>query len=256
MKQRTIKTTKTSGYQSAVHKEDMKIKEKTYSETIANAIKSYLKEDGWHFSFDEERGLFKFGLSLRSKIKNISYIIDVRDDAYIVYAISPICAEEEDKKMMAEIADFLCRVNYEIPYGNFEPDMTDGEVRFRCFADCDGIIPTNAMVKNSIHRPAGMFKHYGSGIVDIIFRNATAKKAIEKCEKEAKAEMRSLLSEVMEGEGGSEFNEILAKLAERLGMPEEGDDESPDTSCVPATIKTDLFGTEGDDDYEHHYQKQ
>lgn len=76
----------------------MKIKEKTYSETIANAIKSYLKEDGWHFSFDEERGLFKFGLSLRSKIKNISYIIDVRDDAYIVYAISPICAEEEDKR--------------------------------------------------------------------------------------------------------------------------------------------------------------
>lgn len=51
--------------------------------------------------------------------------------------------------MMAEIADFLCRVNYEIPYGNFEPDMTDGEVRFRCFVDCDGIIPTNAMVKTA-----------------------------------------------------------------------------------------------------------
>lgn len=45
-------------------------------------------------------------------------------------------------------------------------------------------------------------------------------------------------------EGGSEFSEMLAKLAERLDMPEEGDDESPDTGCVPAMIKTDLFGTD------------
>ena len=122
------------------------MKEKNYSETIANAIKSYLKEDDWHFSFDEETGLFRFGLSLSSKIKKINYIVDV------------------------------------------------------------------------------------------------------KCEKATEDEMRSLLSELMEGEGGSEFGEMLAKLAERLGMPEEGDDESSDTGCVPATIKTDLFGTEGDDD--------
>ena len=242
----TIKTTKTSGYRSAVHKEDMTMKEKNYSETIANVIKSYLKEDDWNFSFDEERGLFKFGLSLRNKIKNISYIIDVRDDAYIVYAISPICADEEDKKMMDEISVFLCRVNYEIPYGNFESDMTDGEVRYRYFVDCDGIIPTTAMVKNSIQRPAGMFKYYGSGIVDIIFRNATAKEAIEKCEKEAEAEIRSLLSKLMEGECESELGEMLAKLAERLGSSKD-DDESSDTVCVPAMIKTDLFGTEGDD---------
>ena len=64
-----------------------------------------------------------------------------------------------------------------------------------------------------------MFKRYGSGIVDIIFGNATAKEAVEKCEKATEDEMRSLLSELMEGEGGSEFGEMLAKLAERLGMP-------------------------------------
>ena len=36
------------------------MKEKNYSAEIANAIKSYLKEDDWHFSFDEETGLFRF----------------------------------------------------------------------------------------------------------------------------------------------------------------------------------------------------
>ncbi len=223
------------------------MKEKNYSAEIANAIKSYLKEDDWHFSFDEETGLFRFGLSLSSKIKKINYIVDVKEDQYIVYAIAPIGTDEEDKKMMATMAEFVCRTNYGLKNGNFELDMRDGEVRFKCFVDCEGITPSKDMVQNSIHCPAAMFKRYGSGIVDIIFGNATAKEAVERCEKATENEMRSLLSELLEGDGEGELGEMLAKLAERLGAPED-DDESSDTSCVPATIKTDLFGTEGDEE--------
>lgn len=222
----------------------MKEKVRNYSTEISNAINSYLKQDDWHFSFDEENGLFRFGLSLSSKIKKINYIVDVKEDGYIVYAIAPIGADEEDKKMMATMAEFVCRVNYGLKNGNFELDMRDGEVRFKCFVDCESITPSKDMVQNSIHCPAIMFKRYGSGIVDIIFGNATATEAVNRCEKAAEIEMRSLLSELMEGEG--EPSEMLAKLAERLGSSE--DDEPYDAGCVPAMIKTDLFGSEGDDD--------
>ncbi len=222
----------------------MKEKVRNYSTEIANAIKSYLEEDDWYFSFDEETGLFRFGLSLSSKIKKINYIVDVKEDEYIVYAIAPIGADEEDKKMMATMAEFVCRANYGLKNGNFELDMRDGEVRFKCFVDCESITPSKNMVQNSIHCPAIMFNRYGSGIVDIIFGNATATEAVNRCEKAAKIEMRSLLSELMEGEG--EPSEMLAKLAERLGTSE--DDEPYDAGCVPAMIKTDLFGSEGDDD--------
>lgn len=44
------------------------MKERTYSESIAQAIKGYLADDDWHFSFDEKCGLFKFGLSLKGMI--------------------------------------------------------------------------------------------------------------------------------------------------------------------------------------------
>ena len=222
----------------------MKEKVRNYSTEIANAINSYLKQDDWHFSFDEENGLFRFGLSLSSKIKKINYIVDVKEDEYIVYAIAPIGADEEDKKMMATMAEFVCRANYGLKNGNFELDMRDGEVRFKCFVDCESITPSKDMVQNSIHCPAIMFKRYGSGIVDIIFGNATATEAVNRCEKAAEIEMRSLLSELMEGEG--EPSEMLAKLAERLGSSE--DDEPYDAGCVPAMVKTDLFGSEGDDD--------
>jgi hypothetical protein len=101
------------------------------------------------------------------------------------------------------------------------------------------------MVRHSIHCPAAMFKLYGAGIVDIIYGNVTAKEAVEKCEKATEDEVRSILSELMEGEGEGEFGEMLTKLAKRLGSSDE--DESVGTDCVPEMIKTDLSGTEGDD---------
>lgn len=219
------------------------MKEKNYSAEIANAIKSYLKEDDWHFSFDEETGLFKFGLSLPSKIKKINYIVDVKEDQYIVYAIAPIGADEEDKKMMASMAEFVCRANYGLVNGNFEFDMRDGEIRFKCFVDCEGITPTSEMVRNSIHCPAAMFKRYGAGIVDIIFGKSSAQEAVEKCEKTTEDELRHLLTELEGGEESGELEDIIARLAERLGIADE--DEPTDVDGKPVHIKTDLFGAEG-----------
>lgn len=243
------------------------MKEKNYSNDIANAIKYYLKENGWHFSFDEDKGLFKFGLSIRSKIRNISYIIGVRNDAYIVYAISPVCADEDDNKMMAAMAEFVCRANYGLSHGNFELDMRDGEVRFKCFIDCKGIIPTKDMIKNSIYCPEIMFKRYGPGIVDIIFGNVTAKEAVEKCEKSAE-EFTNLLKAILLQEEtsdlddttivsrlielakeDSELEDILSGLIEISDGSEPSDEDKPSNcSRVPELLKTDLFDTEGDNE--------
>ena len=221
------------------------MKEKNYSKTIANAIKNFLEEDEWKFSFEEAKGLFKFGLSLKSKLKNISYIVTVKEDDYIVYAVSPIGADEDDGKMMATMADFICRANYGLKSGNFELD-TDGEIRLKCYVDCDGIIPTREMIENSIHRPAAMFKRYGSGIADIIFKSITAKDAIEQCKKTIEDELRTFLSEIASVEEGEEGGDILARLTERLGSSDEH--VSSDDDSIPKEIKTDLFGTEGGED--------
>ena len=43
------------------------MKDKTYSKDIADAINRFLTEDDWHFLFDEQRGMFKFGLSLKAE---------------------------------------------------------------------------------------------------------------------------------------------------------------------------------------------
>ncbi|MDE6776746.1 MAG: hypothetical protein K2J25_02315, partial [Oscillospiraceae bacterium] len=66
------------------------MEERVYSDDIANAITSFLNDDDWKFDFDDEKGVFKFSLSLKNKIKRINYVISVKEEEYSVYAVSPI----------------------------------------------------------------------------------------------------------------------------------------------------------------------
>lgn len=130
-----------------------------YSKDLVNIVKQFLVDDDWHFSFDENTGVFDFGLRVKSKIQKINYIVDVHEDEIVIYGMCPIGADHTDANMMAQMAEFLCHANYGLKNGCFE------------------------LVKNSIHCTAAMFKRYAPGIVDIIFSGSTAKETIAKCEK-------------------------------------------------------------------------
>ena len=158
------------------------MEQNAYSKAIATAISSFLREDDWHFQFDEEKGVFKFGLNLKTRLKKVNYTIRVQENNYSVYAISPINADEDDSDMMQKMAEFVCRANYGLRNGNFELDMRDGEIRYKCFVDCEDSSPSFGVIRNSIYCPAGMFKMYSPGILAIIFGDATAKEAVDLCE--------------------------------------------------------------------------
>ncbi len=244
--------------------------EKTYSRSVVNAINNFLTDDGWRFSFDDRNGVFRFGLNLNGRLKKINYIVNVRENYYTVYAVSPIGADEDDKKMMATMAEFICRVNYGLINGNFELDINDGEIRFKCFLPFEDITPTMEMIKSSIYCPAVMFNRYSAGIVDIIFGNSTAKKAIAKCEGTTAEELQDSLEddmddeelqdsleddmddeefqELMEDETDDEddISEMFARLASKLGVDVSSlHSEHPDSDEDTTDIKTDLFKGKG-----------
>lgn len=226
------------------------MKTKKYSETIANVINTFLTEDEWNYSFDEDEGVFRFNLSLNSKIKSISYVIRVRKDSYLVYAVSPVGVDAEDKKAVSSMAEFICRINYGLNNGSFDFDVSDGEITYRCFVDCNGIVPTSGMVETSIHCPGSMFKRYGDGIVNVAFGYSTAEEAAEHCEELVRAKIRALLREMSSDNNDVDPGDVRARLAQRLGG--SVDDEETDTSdSEPTLINPDLFDTketEGDED--------
>ena len=74
--------------------------EREYSAAIASAVRRFLEEDNWNFSFDRDQGLFRFGVSMSGRLKNVQYVVSVNRYDYNVYAISPVSADAEDAGQM------------------------------------------------------------------------------------------------------------------------------------------------------------
>lgn len=214
------------------------MKTNMYSIEIANIVKQFLTEDSWNFSFDEEHGIFKFGLRIKGKIHSLKYFISIRTNEIIVYGICPIGVDEEDNKMMMEMAEFLHRVNWGLRNGCFEFDFRDGEIRFRSYIDCDKTLPSIESIKNSIFCTAAMFEKYGAGITSIIFAEGYAQEAIAMCEKKYEEELYSILSEI----GDSDLAAMMTRQAEGQEITEEGADGEKLPSEEIPKVHMDLFG--------------
>lgn len=205
---------------------------RTYNMEIANLIDNFLKEDDWHYSFEEEDGVFRFGLRLENRLRHIRYLIKVNECDYSVYGISPVSADEEDAACMQSMAEYICRVNYGLKSGCFEMDMEDGEIRFHVHVYCKGILPSQEMIKRSIYTVAAMFEHYGQGLMDVIYGGKSAKAAYEACEKrtDSKAEVAQKLLELLRARGGGEeIQRLLSRLSAGEGAaPDDAQEDVED----------------------------
>ena len=155
---------------------------RNFNPEIMEAVKNFLDEDGWRYSVESEKGVFRFGVNLRGKLKNVQYLVGINMHDYNVYAVSPLSADQDDPEQLAKMAEFVCRANYGLKYGNFELDCDDGELRYKCYVNCSGMIPTKEMIGASIRCPAVMFERYGKGIMQILFGDMSPADAINLCE--------------------------------------------------------------------------
>lgn len=171
-------------------------------------------------------------------MKNIRYLVDVDDDSVIVYGIAPVGADSDDKQMMTEMAEYICRANYRLQNGAFELDFRDGEIRFKSYVDCEGCVPGKDVIRNSVHCTAMMFERYSPGMIDIIFVGSNAKEAIEKCEKSPEEELRTMLSALGEEFGDGGIDEMLERVAQRLGIT---DGEAECLGAEDTDVHMDLF---------------
>lgn len=201
-----------------------------YSTSISKAITDFLTEDDWNYTFDAEKGRFQFIMSTNRKLKNVSYIISVRDDSYIVYATSPIGPSADDPDEMARMAEFICRANFGLVNGNFELDFRDGEIRYKTYVNCDGIVPTKGMIRSSIFVIASMYKRYADGIIDVLFKDITPEEAIKNCEHETASAISDALHKLLQA---SPEGPLAEKLQHLLGLASDAEDDDETINITP-----------------------
>ena len=222
---------------------------KDYSKEIMQVVRENLKESDMKLvACDEENGHLAFVMHFPGQVSCVRFIINVGKDEYIVNAIAPIAPDARDPAALAMMSEFLSRVNFGLKNGNFELDFQDGEVRYKCFVNCDGQLPCRNIVSDSIAAPAIMMKNYMPGLINVIFNGMEPRVAVDLCEeyKRQQAESARLMEFLRskpsdagsaqedgvlpEGEG-----EDLVTYEEFLRMEDTPDERGPDTEETDET---------------------
>ncbi|WP_292387746.1 YbjN domain-containing protein [Methanosarcina sp. UBA5] len=96
------------------------------TDPIMQRVIKYLSDNQWSFQQGE------YFLNARVRCKNAVYptYISIYEDNFIIRVYSYLDSTIYEDKRVA-VAEFCTRVNYDMPIGNFEFDLDDGEVRYK-----------------------------------------------------------------------------------------------------------------------------
>jgi len=148
----------------------------SYSNQIANVWTSYLDSEGYHYSFDREKGLIRLTFSSDCKAGDRNILIVIRESDYFVFNTLDIHADKQSRPVVAEL---MTRINYTRAFTNFEMDFSDGEMRIRNCQDCENCLPSREVVRNSLGFVLTDFTRYADKILGVMYGFMTVEQAMQ-----------------------------------------------------------------------------
>ncbi|NJN68679.1 MAG: YbjN domain-containing protein [Chloroflexaceae bacterium] len=143
----------------------------------------FLEEDGWFPQRVEDKFAYRTYYHGEHGGMLCYALIRVDWQKFLFYAIAPFNVAEEKRPAVAE---YITRANYGLPIGNFEMDYSDGEVRYRCSLDFEGVALTPSLVKNIAYPAVYTMDYYLPGLMKVVFGDHSPLEAIEEVERGVK----------------------------------------------------------------------
>lgn len=139
----------------------------------------FLEEDGWHPQQLEDRNIYRMGFAGHNGDTTCYAQVLVDLEIFLFYVQWPIRVPEEARTAMAE---YLTRANYGLRIGNFEMDLTDGEVRYKSSLDFEDATLTPDLIKHAIYPAVQTMDRYLPGMMAVIYGGKPPAEAIEEIE--------------------------------------------------------------------------
>ena len=155
----------------------------THKENV-EVVKKYFDENDWHYQMTEheEVTFFEGGVehgNKKCKFKSFRYRLIVDDEYVQVFYVLPISAMEK----LAEVAEYITRINYTLKRGRFDMDYSDGEVRFHHGMSMIGVLANPDVLLGELMLLGGtVMARYAEGVAKIVYGSADPKVAIEEME--------------------------------------------------------------------------
>ena len=154
---------------------------------IMEACAGFFERDEWPCERVEEGPL----AMLRSRYQGSNGTFDCwfqvrrREEQFMFYCRAPVNVPEGRRQSVAE---FMARANYGMVLGNFELDMDDGEMRFKCSADVEGLEINDIFLKNVVYTSVVTMNRYLPGLMKVAFSSMDPVDAVNEIEKPAESE--------------------------------------------------------------------
>ncbi len=154
---------------------------KNFSPDIQAAVEDFFERDDWHYEPMTENGVFRLGITLKSKFKNARIYMNILNNGIVCLTVPPMGADENN---MTQVNEFITRANYGLNHGNFELDFRDGEIRYKTSLICGKEIPTFEQIKELLYINIMMIERYGNGLAEVMFGMSTPEEAIRKIDEQ------------------------------------------------------------------------
>jgi hypothetical protein len=146
---------------------------------IFDAMKSFFEADDWKFQpLDDDPAL---RMAFAGDDGSWTCIARAREkeEQFIFYSYFPVKVSEERRAAMGE---FLTRANYGMIIGNFELDLSDGEVRYKTSIDVEDSELSHALAKHIVYANVLTMDRYYKGLVAVAGGGMTPVEAIKSIE--------------------------------------------------------------------------
>ena len=186
---------------------------------LTEIVKSVLDDNDIHYLYDEERSSIFYTMHSRVHIRTLECKVLIKDTTFTVYASFPFRADTNNAEQMSRVAEFICRANYGLKYGNFEFDFRDGEIDFKMTCDCEGdeedtLSYSKNIINAALHAPITLMYRYAPGLIDVLYKEVAPEDAVKTCEDKDDSNsssisnrLRSLLDQFLEARANGETND-------------------------------------------------
>jgi hypothetical protein len=148
-------------------------------ESLFDTVKKFFEQDGYEFRQLPSHQAIEMGVAGDHGSFRLVCVVD--PDRTILRFLTFVEGKVPDARRK-DVTEYLTRANYGLLLGNFEFDLNDGEVRFKCSIDVEGGEITHTQYQNLLYVSVSMVDRYFPGLQRVIQGSADPAAAIAEVE--------------------------------------------------------------------------
>lgn len=147
---------------------------------VFDSVVAFLQEDNWHYEELPGESAIRFGFTGKNARYDCFGRANEDHEIFVFYTIVPVRVPEAQRNTVAEL---LARINYGLNIGNFEMDMSDGEIRYKTSIDVEGGELTARMVETLIAVNISTTDRYFPSFADVLYAGTEPAEAVLRIER-------------------------------------------------------------------------